>query len=142
LLAHRRIGSFVIPLTSFFALWCGLLLPHGLHAQLLQGPIRIYQGSGTANDVTLADFNGDGKLDMAAVFVLDAAGTGSVRIYLGDGHAGFVLAPGSPFAVGNNPWQVAAGDFNRDGKMDLAVCNDGAANQKPDSISVMLGDGR
>lgn len=102
--------------------------------------IQIFPGSGGA-DVALADFNGDGKLDLAAVFVIDGAGTGRLGVYLGDGHGNFTAAPGSPFALGNNPWSVVTGDFNRDGKLDIAVCNDGAANQQPDTFDVFLGDG-
>jgi len=107
--------------------------------------IQVLQDS-VANDVTLADFNGDGKLDMAVVYVLapgtwDYSTNGNVGIFLGDGHGGFTAASGSPFAVGNNPWSIVTGDFNRDGKLDIAVCNDGAANHLPDSITILLGDG-
>ncbi len=94
------------------------------------------------NAIAVGDFNGDGKVDVAIANVLDGAGTGTVRVVLGDGHGGFTAALGSPFSVGNNPWSIAVGDFNRDGKPDLAVANDGAANQQPDSISIFLGDGR
>jgi len=34
------------------------------------------------------------------------------------------------------PWSIAAGDFNRDGKLDLAVSNYG-----DNSLSVLLGNG-
>src|SRR5438552_1820547 len=91
--------------------------------------------------MAVADLNGDGKPDIAIANVLDAAGTGTINIFLGNGHGGFTAAPGSPFSVGNNPWWIATGDFNQDGKLDLAVANDGAANNQPDSISVLLGDG-
>jgi uncharacterized repeat protein (TIGR01451 family) len=78
---------------------------------------------------------------MAAIFVFDQSGTGLLDIYLGDGHGGFTATPGSPITVGNNPWSIVTGDFNQDGKLDIAICNDGAANHQPDSISVLLGDG-
>jgi tetratricopeptide (TPR) repeat protein len=50
----------------------------------------------------------------------------------------FAEAPGSPFAVGNNPRSVVVADFNGDGFLDLAV-----ANQGDNSISLFrgLGDG-
>src|SRR5205809_7040346 len=40
------------------------------------------------------------------------------------------------FAAGSNPASVAAGDFNRDGVLDLATANYGS-----NDVSVMLGNG-
>ena len=40
------------------------------------------------------------------------------------------------FAAGNRPRFVAVGDFNRDGKQDLAV-----ANKSSDNVSILLGGG-
>src|SRR6266851_22740 len=40
------------------------------------------------------------------------------------------------YAVGYSPHSVAVGDFNGDGKPDLAVANDGSNN-----VSVLLGNG-
>jgi tetratricopeptide (TPR) repeat protein len=48
----------------------------------------------------------------------------------------FAEAPGSPFAVGNNPRSVIVADFNGDGFLDLAV-----ANQGDNSISLFRGNG-
>jgi len=47
--------------------------------------------------------------------------------------AGGVFAPQTTFAVGRYPDSVAVGDFNGDGKPDLAVANTG-----DDSVSVLL----
>jgi uncharacterized protein (TIGR03437 family) len=41
---------------------------------------------------------------------------------------GFAPAPGSPFTAGSNPLSIAAGDFNGDGKPDLAIANQASAN--------------
>lgn len=45
-------------------------------------------------------------------------------------------APNSPFGVGNLPQSVAVGDFNNDGKADLAVANTGDG-----TLTILLGDG-
>src|SRR4051812_27622102 len=48
----------------------------------------------------------------------------------------FTPAAGSPVAVGTSPVSVAVGDFNADGRLDLAV-----ANFSSNSVSILLGNG-
>src|SRR5256886_11772795 len=48
----------------------------------------------------------------------------------------FTEAPGSPFAVGNNPRSLVVADFNGDGLLDFAI-----ANQGDNSISLFRGQG-
>src|SRR2546425_967732 len=47
---------------------------------------------------------------------------------------------GGVYAAGANPASVAVGDFNGDGRPDLAVANYGA-DQLNDAVSVLLGNG-
>ena len=57
-------------------------------------------------------------------------------LFIAPGHAlagTFYTARHTP--VGNGPNAVAIGDFNRDGKLDLAV-----TNSKDDDVSVLLGN--
>ena len=82
--------------------------------------------------VAVGDFNGDGKPDLAVA----NAGSNDVTVLLGNGSGGFTVASGSPFAVGYYPLSVAVGDFNGDGKPDLAV-----VNRVSDNVTVLLGDG-
>jgi len=46
------------------------------------------------------------------------------------------FAPAVPYTVGNQPWAVCTGDFNNDGKIDLA-----SGNYGDNSVSVILGNG-
>jgi hypothetical protein len=56
------------------------------------------------------------------------------------GAAGFQTAQSYP--VGTNPRAVAVGDFDRDGKMDLAVVNFGDPSVNDNgSVSILLGNG-
>src|SRR5689334_10247051 len=82
--------------------------------------------------VAVGDFNGDGALDMATA---NSDGN-SVTVLLGSRTGGFTAAAGSPFAVGTRPQSVSVGDFNGDGKHDLAVANSGSNN-----VTVLLGNG-
>ena len=82
--------------------------------------------------VAVGDFNLDGKLDLA---VADDA-SNNVTILLGNGLGGFAQSAGSPFAAGIAPVSIAVGDFNRDGKPDLAVGNNFLGN-----VTILLGDG-
>lgn len=83
--------------------------------------------------VALADFDGNGTIDIA---VANATGfsAGSISLLLGLGNGAF--ASPSTFAAGSNPSFLVAGDFNLDGKVDLAVANTGS-----NTISIFLGAG-
>ena len=77
-------------------------------------PAVNYAVGTNPQSVVTADFNGDGKIDLAAAN--NASGNVSVR--LGNGAGGFGAV--SQFAAGAGPLSVAAGDFDNDGKVDLA----------------------
>jgi dienelactone hydrolase len=85
--------------------------------------------------VAVADFNGDGKLDLAVSNYGPAYEDSTVSILLGNGDGTF--QPQVAYPAGVNPIGVLVGDFNRDGKLDLAVPD----NNSPDGISVLLGNG-
>ena len=72
------------------------------------------------SSVVAADFNGDGKMDLAVANSFDA----TVSVLLGNGDGTF--QPQTTYATAatrpNMPLQsVTVGDFNNDGKLDLAV---------------------
>lgn len=90
--------------------------------------------AGSPVNLTAADFNGDGSLDLAVPIY---GSSGSVVILLGNGDGTFRAAPGSPVAVGAWPNRVAVGDFNGDGIPDLFA---GAMTSGTD-IFILLGKG-
>jgi FG-GAP-like repeat len=76
--------------------------------------------------VAVADFNRDGKPDLAV-----AAQSRKLSVLLGNGDGTFGTK--TDLNAGPNPSFVAVGDLNRDGKPDLALADN--------SISELLGDG-
>jgi hypothetical protein len=87
------------------------------------------------------DFNGDGRTDLAVTNAgsLDShgnliPGTSTVSVLLGNGDGTFQHQV--TYAVGNAPSALVAGDFNGDGRTDLAV-----ANADSNTVSVLLGNG-
>ena len=82
--------------------------------------------------VAAADFNRDGKLDLAVVNASPIPGTVSPLLGLGNGF----FQPPLASSVETNPTFVVVGDFNLDGKPDLA-----AANTASGTISVLMGLG-
>ncbi len=87
--------------------------------------------------VVSADFNNDGLLDLAVANTGLGVVTGSVSILLGKGDGTF--QPAIFAGTGNYPRSIAVADFNRDGKLDLAVANEGPSSGG--SVSILLGNG-
>ena len=92
--------------------------------------IRVGRSPGS---IEAADFNHDGILDLAVTGESDS----SVTILLGKGHGEFCQAEGSSFYAGNAPNDIAVGDFNKDGNLDLAF-----ANHDRKYLTVLLGNGK
>jgi hypothetical protein len=94
-----------------------------------------YPAGTNAISLVVADFNGDGKLDLA-VGSLGASNTNQVSVLLGNGDGTFQAALNSIVSGGTGIDGLAAGDFNGDGKPDLA-----AANYNSNNVVIMLGNG-
>ena len=92
--------------------------------------LRAFPVGGNPRSVATADFNGDGKLDLA-IANLDRS---DVSILLGVGDGTFLDA--TTTSTLPHPRFVATGDFNTDGKSDLVV-----ANIDFNSVSILLGNG-
>ena len=87
-------------------------------------------------EIVVGDVNGDGRLDLA----MDHHDSYNVTLLLGDGRGGFTPAPKSPIVMkqGQRPHThgLGLGDFNGDGKLDLAT-----VNNEDNDVSVSFGDG-
>lgn len=94
--------------------------------------IRSDYATGSAPpSVTTADFNGDGKLDLAVA----NQNSNTVSILLGNGDGTFQSQV--DYAAGSHAYEICVGDFNGDGKQDLAV----ADNTTEGAVSILLGNG-
>lgn len=90
-------------------------------------PPRIFSAGSDASFLAAADFNLDGKLDLAVA----NTGSNTVSIFLGIGDGTF-LAP-LDFFSGTAPDWIIATDLNGDAKPDLLVANGGS-----NDVSVLL----
>ena len=99
-------------------------------------PINVSTGGiGTAFAVAIGDVNNDGHPDLVATNLTD----NTVGVLLGNGDGTFQPVQVFPVGLGGccgYPDAVALGDFNRDGKLDIAVGDFG-----DNVLNILLGNG-
>lgn len=132
---------------SLFCLTCAALLLPKAAAQA-QSPNVTYSPGPALNSggtrpkgVVIADFNGDGKPDIA----VSNFDQNTIAVFLNSGTGVFASPTATPVitpvelndSLGLNIGSIAAGDFNKDGKADLVVSTI-AGNQ---ASIVLLGNG-
>ncbi|MBF0124635.1 MAG: VCBS repeat-containing protein, partial [Magnetococcales bacterium] len=78
--------------------------------------------------ITSADFNSDGRLDIAS----SNYSSNNVSVLLGQASGGF--APAVNYSVDSYPYSIASADFNGDGRWDIA-----SVSQNSNRVSVLLG---
>ena len=117
----------------------GLLLGLGTAGPRAQGggPLTFQRDDvpaiGAPRAIVSADFNGDGFPDLA----LGGTARASVGILFNSGReeSDSHFVPGPEIVVGGGPFDLAAGDLNRDGRIDIAV-----ANADLHAVTVLLND--
>ena len=112
-----------------------LVLNFQLHAQMAYAPAVNYGVGSSPSSVTVADINGDGKVDLICAnrgSVISPTNTLSVLTNNGSGLFGY----NATYAVGSAPYSVTAADVNGDGKVDLI-----SANLMGSSLSVLTNNG-
>lgn len=101
------------------------------------GRIETGLNGAAVSDMTAADFNRDGKLDLAVATNTNLF-SGALSIYLGNGDGTFQA---SASAVATGLFAVASGDLNGDGLPDLAVATTTAGNRNIMQVFLSNGDG-
>jgi hypothetical protein len=110
-----------------------------------QTPLPAGTGSYYLSSLAVGDFNGDGKLDVAASVSFYNPTGGGYIVALGNGDGSFETA--LQYNAGDDPDGIVVGDFNGDGKADLALvsycsptlfCNNGGY---AGFVSILLGLG-
>jgi len=87
--------------------------------------LALTPGSTCKEGIAVADFNGDGLMDL----VVANNGNGMVAVFKNTSTSGTIsFASAVTFTVGSTPRNIAVGDFDNDGKMDIACPSSNASN--------------
>jgi len=109
---------------------------HGYAATIEFQPPVTYPVGTNPRAVSVADFNGDEKPDLAVVNFgfSDTGDNGGVSILLGNGDGTF--EPARNFPAGKMPESIAIADFNGDNKPDIV-----AVSELANVLNVLFGNG-
>ncbi|MGC1907447.1 MAG: FG-GAP-like repeat-containing protein [Candidatus Acidiferrum sp.] len=104
-------------------------------------PVATYGGGSVPRAVASGDLNGDAKDDLVVadpsceLIFPPCPTTGSISVLIANADGTFQQPV--PYPVNGYPMSVVTGDFNGDGKIDVAVAN----GNSPGTVSVFLGKG-
>ncbi|WP_293348449.1 FG-GAP-like repeat-containing protein, partial [Microcoleus sp. CAWBG51] len=99
-----------------------------------ESPTSPLSAGGSPLSIAVGNFNSDTLPDLAVANYLSPGASASVLLAAGAGNFNSVITLPTPSA--KSPHSIATGDFNNDGKQDLAV-----ANLYSNDVSILLGNG-
>lgn len=100
-----------------------------------QAAVNYAAGGRVPLSIEIVDTNGDHKSDL----VTANRDSANVSVLLGNGNGTFQNARNSP--AGEGPSYLTVSDFNRDGRPDLAIVNQGIVNSTRYGLDVLFGKG-
>ena len=112
-----------------------IFLGNGNGTFTVGGGFRLY----TPHQLSVADFNGDGKLDLYLWEICGETRGACFSIWLGDGTGNFTEAGGGVGPGGETGYPAIA-DFNGDGNLDVALS--GINYLGKDAVTINFGDGK
>ena len=129
-----------ISMRAFIQLFTIVLL-HAMCCHLLYGQVTfqkvpVITMPSTPQELAKGDFNNDGLIDFVAVNFNGLANQ-QVTVLLNSSSGTFSGANKRNFASQQDPLNVAVGDFNEDGNLDVVTIS----QENTDALSLLLGDG-
>ncbi|MGE0588004.1 MAG: FG-GAP-like repeat-containing protein [Cyclobacteriaceae bacterium] len=107
-----------------------------IYAQVTFQKVPIVSMPSTPQELTKGDFNNDGLMDLAGINFNGLANQ-QVTLLLNSGSGTFSGSNKRNFASRRNTIDVAVGDFNEDGNLDIIT----VSQENTDAVSLLLGDG-
>jgi hypothetical protein len=104
-------------------------------------PAVAYPTTARSYTIMLGDFTGSGNLDIAATEGYNSSGTfdcNCVEVLPGNGDGTFGAPITTTLPYGLTAYVIAAGDFNDDGKLDVAAAGESFPNYE---VAILLGNG-
>lgn len=109
-----------------------LIALNKINAQTCFGTPTTFSVNGGPVSALNGDFNNDGKLDI----ITCNPNTNCISVLSGDGFGGFYTNNNFSTGSGTQPQMIVQGDFDGDGKPDIATANGGNT-----TISILIGTG-